>query len=77
MKDGIKNIIGKKISKIIVAENTNTPKRQVFLVFSDDTYFEFYGDIFSGAGGVDEGGFEAAKKYAENIMSAVIKNIYE
>jgi len=41
MKDGVKQILGKTISAVVVAESADLS--HVFLVFSDDTNFEFYG----------------------------------
>ena len=56
MKDGVKQIIGKEISAVIVVESQRAPTCQMFLVFLDGTYFEIWGDTFTGAGGVDHGG---------------------
>jgi hypothetical protein len=53
MKDSVRQIVGKQIVTVVVARSDHPPKRQVFLVFADGTRFEFYGDGFSGSGGVD------------------------
>lgn len=66
MKSGIENIIGKTVSNVVVADKEKPPYRQVFLVFSDNTYFELYGK-FTGAGGVDRGGVEDVIEYAEKM----------
>ena len=58
MKDGIKHIIGKTIKSVIVTSNDRPPKNEVFLIFDDDTYFEFYGESFTGDGGIDKGGVD-------------------
>ena len=62
--------IGKTITGVVVAENTDEPKQRVFLVFSDDTYFEFYGKSFSCTGGVYRGGLEKAKQYARAMSNS-------
>jgi hypothetical protein len=69
----INNIIGKTISSVIVAENKKSPKKRVFLVFSDDTYFEFYGENFSCTSGVDKGGLDKATQYAHAMSGSTIK----
>lgn len=72
MKDGIKQILGKTVSSVIIAENARrSPKSQVFLVFSDGTYFEMWGDSVACAGGIDKGGPETAIAYAESIGAHV------
>lgn len=73
MKEGIGEIIGKSVVGVIVAENYSAPKQRVFLVFSDDTYFEFYGDGFSCTGGVNRGGLEKAMRYANAMSSSTIR----
>ena len=57
-------IIGKQITGIAVASNTRSPCHQLFIAFSDGTYFEIWGDSFICAGGVGSGGIEAAVSYA-------------
>ncbi len=75
MKDGLKYIIGKTITSVVFAENNSPPQNQVFLVFSDGTSFEFYGENFSCASGVDRGGVEEARGYAEK-GGARIRAVY-
>jgi hypothetical protein len=62
MKDGIQQVIGKTISGVIVAKAQGRKSQQVFLVFNDETYFEFFGDSFTGGGGVDQGGLERVRQ---------------
>lgn len=69
---GTKGILGKTIVGIIKKRNAigTTPKDQVFLLFSDNTYFEFYsidGRILC-TGGVDEGGLDAVRGYMKGAM---------
>ena len=64
-KAEVASIIGKTIKHIVVKEGSRGPRAQVFLVFMDDSYYEFYsthGSI-SGAGSLDVGGIEAARRY--------------
>lgn len=76
MKTGLEEIIGKTISAVVVAENKNhEPHDQVFLIFPDGTYFEFYGDQFSCCAGIDDGDVAKACSYAER-GGATIRAIY-
>ncbi len=66
MKKAVKGIIGKTITGIVVKEGPRPklPRTQVFLIFSDGTYYEFYSEsIIKGTGGVDIGGIEEVRKY--------------
>ena len=72
MKDGLNEIVGKTISSVIVANNNREPYIQVFLMFTDDTQFEFYGSNFSCCGGVDQGGQARALSYIENAGASVV-----
>lgn len=75
MKNALGHIVGKTITGVIVAENEDNrvqPRHHVFLVFSDDTYFEFFGQDFRCAGGVDPGGYASARLYAELRMNAKV-----
>jgi hypothetical protein len=66
MKDGVCQIIGKTIRAVITAEgNSEPPRDQVYLIFDDDTYYEFYGGDIAGTGGVDQGGSEYVLGYLE------------
>ncbi len=65
MKDAIKDIIGKTIKGVVVKKSdTRNPRSQVFLVFTDDTYYELYAEsTIIGAGGLDPGGMEKVRNY--------------
>ena len=68
MKPGLGDIVGKTIFSIVVADCKSGPRHQVFLVFSDGTYFEFYGESFNCNDGVCHGD---AIQYVENIGTRV------
>ena len=55
MSDAFEKIFGKTIKGVCVRRNKGNPAGQVFLVFNDDTYYEFYSyEYIKGAGGVDK-----------------------
>ena len=57
MKSGVQEIVGRRIAGVIVKEAIERPQSQVFLLFDDGTYYEFYGyEPILGTGGVDRGG---------------------
>ena len=54
MKPGLKDLIGKRIAAVVVAENAHrNPRQQVFLAFADGTSFEFHGSEFTCNAGLD------------------------
>ncbi len=64
MKRRIKTVLprlkGKTIAHVIIKEGTS-PRAQLFFVFTDDTYYEFYSDSpINGASDIDVGGLAAA-----------------
>ena len=75
MRESIKEILGKTITGIVVAESPRTPEMQVFMLFSDDTYFELFGvgNGFTCAGGVDPGGIDKVHSYLSKFNQAEIK----
>ncbi len=75
MKEGLGDILGKTISAVVVAENNRQPRHQVFLVFSDDTQLELYGEAFTCSGSLDRGGVPRAESYAKKL-GARITEIY-
>ncbi|MCA1792737.1 MAG: hypothetical protein LC660_02500 [Desulfobacteraceae bacterium] len=73
MKDGVKAIVGKTISSVVVGCNQKDPQNQVFLVFDDGTHFEFWGPNFSCAGGVDIGDQTKVINYIKKLGGSVTK----
>lgn len=57
MKPGLAQIVGRTISRIVVAQATYGPGTQVVLEFEDGTSFEFHGTQFTCASGVDAAGY--------------------
>jgi hypothetical protein len=72
MKPGVKNIIGKTIAGVLVKERGNTPRGQVFLVFTDGTYFEFFGTEgnIEGTSDLRHGTFDDVKAYMPSGTTA-------
>lgn len=77
MKDGLKDIVGKTITAVAVGSREKNPAHQVMLIFSDGTYFEFWGNSFTCAGGVDRGGIKDACAYIEKCANGEVTDIYE
>lgn len=44
MLRGLEQLKGKTIENVVVAKGAKAPKVQVFLQFTDGTYYEFYSD---------------------------------
>jgi len=68
----LKELLGKTITGVVTkrAAGFTPPQHQVFLLFSDGTYYEFYtvqGSIAL-AGGIDHGGLEEVKHYMKDYM---------
>jgi len=76
MKDGLRQILGKTIRAAVVAESSDSPGHQVFLIFTDDTYFEFYGDQFNCSSGIDLGGLHKVRDYVSRFPKAKITAEY-
>jgi hypothetical protein len=78
MQVGIDEVIGKHITAVVVADSPESPRRQVFLIFADDTNFELYESdgVFSWASAVDRGGIEKARAYIAQFPEARIKAEY-
>lgn len=43
---------------VVVSESSRNPREQVYLIFTDDTHFELFGDHFSCGTHTDRGGVE-------------------
>jgi len=75
MKDAVRQIVGRRISAVVVAQKERgQPSDQVFLVFEDGNYYEFYGS-FTSTGGVDPGGVEKVISYIHKLK-AQVRHVY-
>lgn len=66
MKEEIKDIVGKTIKGVVVRESDKAPQSQVFLVFTDGTYYELYTSgsfTISGASGCYSGDMQDVLDY--------------
>ena len=75
MKDGIKKIVGKRISGFVVRKSLSRNLRtHLFLIFSDGTYFELWatgqtpGELL-GCADIDKGGLEEVRNYTRGMES--------
>jgi hypothetical protein len=76
MKSQIREILGKKISGVVVKEGEDEPKTQIFLLFSDGTHYEFYG-IIHGTGGVDRGGIKEVRQYMASKNRKIVLEVLD
>jgi hypothetical protein len=68
----LKQIIGKTIAGIVTREGARTgPREQLFLIFTDNTYIEFYGDL-GWSTHLETGDVETVKQYASRFGGQVI-----
>lgn len=63
MKGAFDQIVGKRIKGVVAKQSSRPPENQLFLLFSDDTYFEVYGQSMCGCNGIDRGGLETVRNY--------------
>jgi len=72
MKDEIRGIIGKTVEGVVYADDARQADH-VFLVFTDGSYFEIWGDRVTCAGGVDKGDIDSAVGYAKSAGAETIR----
>ena len=71
MRDKIRLILGKRIQSVVTsADNRCGPPGQLFLIFDDDTVYEFYGTI-SGTSNLTGGGAKRAEICARKSIGKV------
>lgn len=72
-KESLKEVIGKTIRSVIFRSGLDAnPETQLFLVFEDDTYFEFYGQEIGCVRSLSEGGTLKAMDYAGKFNSKLL-----
>jgi len=57
---------GKTISQVMIAEGPKRPRCQVFLLFTDGTFFEIYSDEEIKGTSIDVGGIDEVRSHAAN-----------
>ncbi len=63
MKTEIKKIIGKTIKGVAVGEGQRGAQSQIFIIFTDNTFYEIYSENqISVASGLKQGGINAVLK---------------
>ncbi len=73
VKDAIKKVNDKTIKGVIVTEGAKAPRSQVFIVFSDNTYYELYWSTnISGVGEIDKGGMQKARAYVSKFPNNIV-----
>ncbi len=73
MKNGLKDIVGRRIRQVVVASNDGPgPGQQVFFIFDDGTYFEFYGEDFNCTACVDRGGASEVMIHAHRVGAKIV-----
>jgi hypothetical protein len=69
----LQEVIGKTIRSIIFRSGRDVnPETQLFLVFEDDTYFEFYGQDMGFVRSLSEGDTTKATDYARKFSHEVL-----
>lgn len=64
MQRDMASIVGRRIKGVVVKERRREPHSQVFLIFDDGTYYEFYSSsMINGTSDVSEGGVEQVRSY--------------
>jgi len=70
----VAQIVGKRISGVIVKGCPTPPRAQIFLMFDDGTYYEFYSSVeITCAGGVDRGGRKEVLNYMAGSTSVAFE----
>jgi hypothetical protein len=68
----LKQIIGKTIAGIVTRQGVGTgPRYQLFMIFTDNTYLEFYGDMGRSTH-LDTGDVETVKQDASRFGGKVV-----
>ena len=72
-KESLKEVIGKTIRSVIFRSGLDAnPETQLFLVFEDGTYFEFYGQEIGCVRSLSEGGISKAMDYASKFSRKLL-----
>jgi hypothetical protein len=65
MRAAAPGMVGKTIAHVVVKHRPTKPLSQLFLVFTDGTYYEFFSSDghLQGASAIDAGGLEEVRRY--------------
>ncbi len=76
MKGSIRSLVGHSITGVIVKQG-GTVAQQVFLLFADGTYFEFYSRERMGySGTLERGDAEVIRSYMSDTQQIVIDQVW-
>ena len=64
-------LIGKRIAHVVLKVGSS-PASQLFLVFDDGTYYEFFGGPIYGASAIDQGSIESVRRYLTPPQEIVV-----
>lgn len=76
MKGYFQYIVGRRISAVVIKaarDRRSEPRGQLFLIFDDGHYYEFYipESAIYGAQGIDRGGLHEVLRYMSDFMEVV------
>lgn len=67
----LRHIVRKTIAGVVICNNVGAgPRDQLFIVFTDNTYLEFYGDL-GWTNRLEVGDLETVKQYAAQLGGIV------
>jgi hypothetical protein len=68
----LKQIVGKTITGIVLRESEGPgPRYQLFMIFNDNTYLEFYGEM-GWSNRLEIGDLETVKQYAARFSGNLV-----
>lgn len=74
MRPGIEQIVGRRISGVVVKGDANVTPKMVFLLFDDGTAYEFYGSIGT-TSGIRQGGAAFAREYLAESHPVIFEHL--
>lgn len=80
MNDHIKEIVGRTIKGVVVKESSkDSPRMQIFLIFSDGYYFEIYNSHgqLTWTKGLNQGGLPEVRNYLPDVGDIVLEECDE
>jgi hypothetical protein len=68
----LKQVVEKTIAGVVIHRSVGSgPRDQLFIVFTDNTYVEFYGDV-GWSNSLEVGDLETVKQYAAQLGGKVV-----